>query len=63
MTTLSDVADVYALMLRKGASEQIAREVAAALYREMMPGTNEDAVREAVDRAIAMVRGGLLQPI
>jgi hypothetical protein len=61
MNTLSDVAEIYAMMLSKGASEEIARNVAAALYRELMPGSNEAQVHEALGRAITMVKGGMLQ--
>jgi hypothetical protein len=56
MTVESDVADVYALILSKKASEETARTAAMALCRELMPGSDERVVRQTVARAIATVR-------
>jgi hypothetical protein len=56
MAVENDVADLYELLLRKNASEETARAVAMALYRELMPGSDDPTVREAVARAIATVR-------
>jgi hypothetical protein len=58
MSVQSEVADMYELMLWKGASKDTARAVATALYRELVPdgGSSED---EVVSRAIATVRVGV----
>ena len=56
MTVESDVADMYELLLRKGATEKTAREVAMAFYRQLAPSSDDFAAREAVSRAIATVR-------
>ncbi|HEX2114075.1 MAG TPA: hypothetical protein VHM01_06690 [Alphaproteobacteria bacterium] len=56
MTVENDVADMYELFLRKGASEKTAREVAMAFYRQLMPSSDDLTAREAVSRAIATVR-------
>jgi hypothetical protein len=56
MTVETDVADMYALLLRTGASEKTAREVAMALYRQLMPSSDDVTARETVSRAIATVR-------
>lgn len=53
MSIQSELASMYALMLRKGASEDTARVVATALCRELNPDNDDVAVREGVSRAIA----------
>lgn len=53
MSIQSELASMYALMLRRGASEDIARVVATALCRELAPDNDDVAIREGVSRAIA----------
>lgn len=53
MSIQSELISMYALMLRKGASEDTARVVATALCRELVPDNDEVAIREGVSRAIA----------
>jgi hypothetical protein len=54
MSAERDVADLYAFVLRKYASEHTAR--AAAMARELMSGADDYTVREAVSRAMATAR-------
>jgi hypothetical protein len=56
MSVETDVAEVYALILRKKASEETARTAAFALCRELMPHADDKTVRETLARAIASVR-------
>jgi hypothetical protein len=56
MSVESDVSDVFALILKKNASQETARAAALALCRELMPLTPDHVIRETVARAIATVR-------
>jgi len=58
MSVENDVADVFALILSKKASEETARAAALALCRELMPRASDLLIRETVARAIATVRVG-----
>jgi hypothetical protein len=53
MSIQSELANMYELMLRKGASEDTARAVATALCRELVSDNDDVANREGVSRAIA----------
>jgi hypothetical protein len=57
MSIQSELASMYEQMLRRGASEDIARAVATALCRELVPDNDDVAIREGVSRAIQTVRG------
>jgi hypothetical protein len=58
MRVQSEVAMMYELMRWKGASDQTARAVAMALYRELVPDSDESTQQDVVSRAIATARIG-----
>jgi hypothetical protein len=56
MMVSSKLVALYKLMLETGASEETARVVAMALYKELKPNDSECAAREAVSHAVATVK-------
>jgi hypothetical protein len=56
MRTEKQVADFYRFLLGKNESEETACVAALALCRGLMPGAEDDLVRETAARAIASVR-------